>query len=123
MLLFEECQEALKDDFYIVEKSEEILSILKKYPMSQNAVLWSNINFIDFEDMEELMKFLEDKKDDRVYVVADDASIPVFSSNLKLIVENIYDVIAICPKIYIFNDKLLLEPLFPSYKIRIGLNG
>ncbi|MDE4041921.1 hypothetical protein [Acinetobacter pittii] len=123
MLLFEECQEALKDDFYIVEKSEEILSILQKYPMSQNAVLWSNINFIDFEDMEELMKFLEDKKDDRVYVVADDASIPVFSSNLKLIIENIYDVIAICPKIYIFNDKLLLEPLFPSYKIRIGFNG
>ncbi|MBJ8480675.1 hypothetical protein I6M70_15050 [Acinetobacter pittii] len=123
MLLFEECQEALKDDFYIVEKSEEILSILQKYPMSQNAVLWSNINFIDFEDMEELMKFLEDKKDDRVYVVADDASIPVFSSNLKLIIENIYDVIAICPKIYIFNDKLLLEPLFPSYKIRIGFNA
>lgn len=123
MLLFEECQEALKDDFYIVEKSEEILSILRKYPMNQNAVLWSNINFIDFEDMEELMKFLKDKKDHRVYVVADDASIPVFSSNLKLIIENIYDVIAICPKIYIFNDKLLLEPLFPSYKIRIGLNG
>ena len=41
-----------------------------------------------------------------MFVFADDASIPVFRSNLRLIAENIYDVTALSPKLFIFNDEI-----------------
>lgn len=40
---------------------------------------------------------------------------------LQLIVDNIYDVIAISPNLFIFNDKIMIKPLFPHNYIRFGL--
>lgn len=120
MSLFEECKEALNNDFQIIGDSEEAIATLNTYPMHLNSIMWSNIAFKDFDDMHELLMFVQKIQNTVVYVVADDKDIPVFTSTLKTVIENIYDVMAISPKVFIFNDNVILEPLFPSYTIRVA---
>lgn len=55
-----------------------------------------------------------------MYFFVDDINIPIFKTNLALIAENIYDVTALSPKIFIFNNELILQSLFPNETIRLG---
>lgn len=121
MSLFEECKNALKNDFQIISDIdvEDVYTKLNMYPIKQNFILWKNIDFKDFDDMDELLESMQTIQNENVYVVADDRDIPVFTSKLKSIIENIYDVMALCPKVFIFNDTILLEPLFPTYTVRM----
>ncbi|MBN6512167.1 hypothetical protein [Acinetobacter pittii] len=122
MSLFEECKNALKNDFQIISDIdvEEVYTKLNMYPIKQNFILWKNIDFKDFDDMDELLESMQTIHNENVYVVADDQNIPVFTSKLKSIIENIYDVMALCPKVFIFNETILLEPLFPTYTVRVA---
>ena len=122
MSLFEECKNALKNDFQIISDIdvEEVYKKLNMYPIKQNFILWKNIDFKDFDDMDELLESMQTIHNENVYVVADDQNIPVFTSKLKSIIENIYDVMALCPKVFIFNETILLEPLFPTYTVRVA---
>ncbi|MGQ6445266.1 CDI toxin immunity protein, partial [Serratia sp. IR-2025] len=56
-----------------------------------------------------------------VFVFVDDINIPIFRANLMLVAENIYDVTALSPKMFIFNNELILQPLFPTEIIRLGI--
>lgn len=125
MSLFEECKNALKNDFQIISDIdvEDIYTKLNMYPIKQNCILWMNIDFKDFDDMGELLESMQTIQDENVYVVADDQDIPVFTSKLKSIIENIYDVMALCPKVFIFNETILLEPLFPTYTVRVAFKS
>ncbi|GAA5588489.1 hypothetical protein Acal01_03686 [Acinetobacter calcoaceticus] len=122
MSLFEECKNALKNDFQIISDIdvEDVYTKLNMYPIKQNYILWKNIDFKDFDDMDELLENMQTIHNENVYVVADDQNIPVFTSKLKSIIENIYDVMALCPKVFIFNETILLEPLFPTYTVRVA---
>ncbi|MDS7929674.1 hypothetical protein RMB13_09315 [Acinetobacter sp. V102_4] len=122
MSLFEECKNALKNDFQIISDIdvEDVYTKLNMYPIKQNYILWKNIDFKDFDDMDELLESMQTIHNENVYVVADDQNIPVFTSKLKSIIENIYDVMALCPKVFIFNETILLEPLFPIYTVRVA---
>jgi len=122
MSLFEECKNALKNDFQIISDIdvEDVYTKLNMYPIKQNYILWKNIDFKDFDDMDELLESMQTFHNENVYVVADDQNIPVFTSKLKSIIENIYDVMALCPKVFIFNETILLEPLFPTYTVRVA---
>lgn len=122
MSLFEECKNALKNDFQIISDVdvEDVYTKLNRYPLKQNCILWTNIDFNDFDNMDELLESIQTIQDENVYVVADDQDIPVFTSKLKSIIENIYDVMALCPKVFIFNETILLEPLFPTYTVRVA---
>lgn len=122
MSLFEECKNALKNDFQIISDidTEDVYTTLNMYPIKQNCILWTNIDFKDFDDMDELLESMQTIQDENVYVVADNQDIPVFTSKLKSIIENIYDVMALCPKVFIFNESILLEPLFPTYSVRVA---
>ncbi|MDI3454092.1 hypothetical protein QLG01_12910 [Acinetobacter sp. V89_4] len=124
MSLFEECKKALKNDFQIISDIdvEDVYTKLNMYPIKQNYILWKNIDFKDFDDMEELLESMQTIQNENVYVVADDQNIPVFTSKLTSIIENIYDVMALCPKVFIFNETILLEPLFPTYTLRVAFN-
>jgi hypothetical protein len=120
MSLFEECKEALSADFTIIDKEEErVTTILEGYPFVSGNISWSEISFRDFETSDELLcqSWL---KNENVYVIADDANIPIFRTNLRLVLENIYDVAALSPKIFIFNEGMILQPLFPSDALRLG---
>jgi hypothetical protein len=84
---------------------------------SNGNILWAEFNYVDYEDINELISDNNNKNYD-VFVFVDDINIPIFKTNLALIAENIYDP-ALSPKIFIFNDKLILQPLFPNETIRL----
>ncbi|MDV8150992.1 hypothetical protein R5L37_04335 [Acinetobacter pittii] len=125
MSLFEECKNALKNDFQIISgiDVEDVYTKLNMYPIKQNCILWTDMNFNDFDNMDELLESMQTIPNENVYVVADDQNIPVFTSKLKSIIENIYDVMALCPKVFIFNETILLEPLFPTYTVRVAFKS
>ncbi|PSR44772.1 hypothetical protein C8256_21490 [Kluyvera genomosp. 2] len=96
------------------------MGIFNKYPSANGNILWSEIDFKDFETVNDLSNEAALKNDD-VYVIADNADIPIFKTSLRLVFENIYDVTALSPKLFIFNDNVILQPLFPTDKIRLGV--
>lgn len=124
MTLFEECQEALSADFGIVEGQEkkEALDIFNKYPFARGAISWPEIEYSDYEDIYDLLNISFMKNSD-VFVLVDDASIPIFRTNFSLIAENIYDVTALSPKLFIFNNEFILQPLFPTEIFRFGIRS
>lgn len=121
MTLFEECQEALSEDFTIIPKelNDDIIAIFQQYPFFNGNFIWSDINYKDYANINELLEnnIIEDLK---VFVIADDQGIPIFQTNLRLLAKNIYDVTALSPKLFIFNDSIIIHPLFPTEMIRLG---
>ena len=124
MTLFDECKEALKADFSIIEGDGEkiAINILKGYPFVNGMVNWDNVKYFDYESADSLLKanFLQDES---VFVLADDIDVPMFKTQLKLVIENIYDVAALSPKLFVFNGNFIVQPIFPTEIIRVGLRG
>ncbi|NUU64732.1 hypothetical protein HQN64_01220 [Enterobacteriaceae bacterium BIT-l23] len=123
MTLFDECREALSADFNMVEgkAQQEAIDILNKYPLVKGSVTWSVIKYSDYENIDALLS-AHHIENDEVFVFADDADIPVFRSRLSLIAENIYDVTALSPKLFIFNNEVIIQPLFPTEMFRLGIS-
>ncbi|MBP2859815.1 hypothetical protein J8657_19655 [Dickeya oryzae] len=124
MNLFEECKAALSADFNVLDGQalKEAIDSLNDYPFSRVGVVWSEMKFSDYESIDSLLNENILISDD-VFVFADDISIPVFRTKLSLIAENIYDVTALSPKLFIFNDEVILQPLFPTERIRLGIKA
>ncbi|EIS7447139.1 MULTISPECIES: CDI toxin immunity protein [Citrobacter] len=122
MTLFDECKEALSADFNVLDEKDQVrvMGIFNKYPSANGNILWSEIDFKDFETVNDFLNEAVLKNED-VYVIADNADIPIFKTNLRLVFENIYDVTALSPKLFIFNENVILQPLFPTDKIRLGV--
>lgn len=122
MTLFEECKELLKTDFDVVEGDDlsMVMDIFHQYPWCSGKIMWSEMDFSDYEITHEMFNE-SGLGNETVFVIADEANVPVFRTHLQLIVDNIYDVIAISPKIFIFNDNLMMQPLFPHDVIRMSL--
>lgn len=122
MTLFDECREALSNDFEIVEGQawQKAIDILNKYYFAKEGVTWSIIKHSDYDNIDKLISE-NSIKNETVFVFADDADIPLFKSNLTLISRNVYDVTALSPKLFIFNDKLIIQPLFPDDMFRLGI--
>ncbi|HFP9327706.1 TPA: hypothetical protein ACT1UT_002683 [Raoultella planticola] len=118
MTLYDECKEALSTDFDVLEgqREKEALNILYKFPFSNGNILWAELNYVEIN---ELISDNHNKNYD-VFVFVDNINTPIFKTNLVLIAENIYDVTALSPKIFIFNNELILQPLFPNETIRLG---
>ncbi len=123
MTLFDECKEALSSDFSEVkgQGEKDALNILYRYPFANGNINWTRIEYSDYESINGVLR-KKDIKNNKVFVFADDMSIPVFRTNLILIAENIYDVTALSTKLFIFNNELILQPLFPTEMIRLGIN-
>ncbi|MGR1198701.1 CDI toxin immunity protein [Aeromonas hydrophila] len=121
MNLFEECKNALNAYFYVIEgvACKDVMNILNRYPLSNGYMDWSKIKYKDCESVNELLNSNIIRNDD-VFVFADDSSIPIFRTKLKLIAENIYDVTALSPKLFIFNNEVILQPLFPDDRVRFA---
>lgn len=124
MTLFEECKEALRSDFSVIAPSDQksVVDILHKYFLVDGNIAWSEMECSDYEDINKLLRG-HNFKDDNVFVFADDIDIPIFRTKLYLIAENIYDVTALSPKLFIFNERIILHPLFPTEKIRLGIKS
>ncbi|AHK18722.1 hypothetical protein BF17_04770 [Yersinia similis] len=124
MTLFEECKEALSADFIIVKGrlQKDAIDIFNKYPLVNGNISWSEIEYSDYEDINHLLN-ANSIENDNVFVFVDDVSIPIFRSNLNLLSENIHDVTALSPKLFIFNNDVILQPLFPTEMFRLGINS
>jgi hypothetical protein len=122
MTLFDECKELLKADFKVMEGDDlsMAMDIFHLYPWHGGNLRWSEMDFSDHEITHEMFNG-RDLGCETIFVIADDAGVPVFRTNLGLVVNNFYDIIALSPKSFIFNDKLIIEPLFPHDIIRLGL--
>lgn len=124
MTLFDECKEALSADFEVLEgqREKDALDILYNFPFANGNLLWADFNYSDYEDIND---FISDNHNENydVFVFVDDINIPIFRTYLVLIAENIYDVTALSPKIFIFNNELILQPLFPTEIIRLGIKN
>lgn len=124
MGLFEECREALGGDFELVEKEnyKNIVSILYGYPFFSVGMNWSKVKFIDYENIYELMQSGL-VVSGVFYVFSDDEGVPVFRTTLASIVRHIDDVTALSPRMFIFNESVMLQPLFPTEAIRLGFKS
>ncbi|MDQ8935073.1 hypothetical protein RFH04_05395 [Acinetobacter rudis] len=79
------------------------------------------MKYSDYHDYELLIKDLNVNLICNFFIFSDDEDVLIFKSNLELIMKNIYDVIALSPIIYIFNECMIIHPLFPTYTIRVGV--
>ncbi|WP_239375222.1 CDI toxin immunity protein [Snodgrassella gandavensis] len=121
MNLFEECKEALKEDFQIIEGKtlKKVSDILYQFPLVKGNIVWSDLKFKDFNNFNDIL-MLDNLENKKAYVIADDREIPVFKTNLFLIDKNIYDVLALSSKLFIFNNEMIIQPLFPSDTYRFA---
>lgn len=111
MTLFEECVEALSDDFSLLseEKEKEVLNIFYKYPFEYGNIdkLKEGIVSLEFD---KLIKLVEEKvKSSEVYVLADINGIPIFKTNLFLALEKIDDISALSTKVFLLGDGYLAQ--------------
>ena len=111
MTLFEECVEALSDDFSLLseEKEKEVLNIFYKYPFEYGNInkLKEGIVSVEFD---ELIKVVEEKvKSSEVYVLADINLVPIFKTNLFLALEKIDDISALSTKVFLLGDGYLAQ--------------
>ncbi|WP_105640778.1 CDI toxin immunity protein [Cronobacter dublinensis] len=118
MTLFEECAEILKPNFTIVTGNDEEMAIriLYEHGATNGYIDWGIKSYTLYNDFQELLKSGV-VKDDKVFVFADDADVPIFETTLSLIAANADDVLALCPKIYIYNNDFLLQPMYPYGEI------
>ena len=111
MTLFDECIEALSDDFSLLteEEEKEVLNIFYKYPFEYGNInkLKEGIVTLKFD---KLIKLVEEKvKSSEVYVLADINGVPIFKTNLFLALEKIDDISALSTKVFLLGDGYLAQ--------------
>ena len=111
MTLFEECIDALSDDFSLLtkEKEKEVINISYKYPFEYGNIdkLKEGIVSLEFD---KLIKLVEEKvKSSEVYVLADINGVPIFKTNLFLALEKIDDISALSTKVFLLGDGYLAQ--------------
>ena len=126
MTLFDECIEALSDDFSLLteEEEKEVLNIFYKYPFEYGNIdkLKEGIVTLKFD---KLIKLVEEKlKSSEVYVLADINGVPIFKTNLFLALEKIDDISALSTKVFLLGDGYLAQivPKTPPLDI-VALNS
>ena len=126
MTLFDECIEALSDDFSLLteEEEKEVLNIFYKYPFEYGNIdkLKKGVVTLKFD---KLIKLVEEKlKSSEVYVLADINGVPIFKTNLFLALEKIDDISALSTKVFLLGDSYLAQivPKTPPLDI-VALNS
>ena len=126
MTLFDECIEALSDDFSLLteEDEKEVLNIFYKYPFEYGNIdkLKEGVVTLKFD---KLIKLVEEKlKSSEVYVLADINGVPIFKTNLFLALEKIDDISALSTKVFLLGDGYLAQivPQTPPLDI-VALNS
>ena len=111
MTLFEECIDALSDDFSLLteEKEKEVINIFYKYPFEYGNINKLKEGIVSLE-FDKLIKLVEEKvKSSEVYVLADINGVPIFKTNLFLALEKIDDISALSTKVFLLGDGYLAQ--------------
>lgn len=112
MNLFDECKIALGKNFLIPNTQwvEECRNLIK---------LHSKLNYINFNELSDLKSFLILYEKECFCVFVDNSEIPVFSSKLFAIIDNIYDILCLSNNVFFVNDSVIIKSLFPSFSLRV----
>ena len=128
--LLKECVEKLNPTILSDQESEEMLKLFETlFPITKwGKIDWEKVDKkieVGFDPLDitpALKKLLGDSFDRSVYVVWDDAGVPIIKTSLNAIIENFYDVTCVSFDTFIFSPEVayIIEVL-PSDKITVGV--
>lgn len=130
MTLYDECKIALGNNFQELSKEEAQYAIFlfNNFPIAGTEILWEEIQFLEYNDANDLLQAIKNKEtidclnqNDSIFVLADNMDYPVFQSNIRSVLENFDDIAALSPVTFLFNQKYIIQQLFPNEYIRIGI--
>lgn len=127
MTLFDECKEALADDFSFLSQSQEkkVLEDFYTYPFEYGSINKSNKDFLPLE-LNKLIELIDkDSVSSDVYVLADMQGVPIFRTNLLLALNKIDDISCLSTKVFLLGDGYLAQIVskYPPLDIITSLNG
>ena len=111
--LLEECIEALGEDIEILENTQGkmVVKVLKMHSYyTMGRVDWSNIeNYGDLYNEDEIKLYLQNcfgTYSQTVYIIWDNARVPVIKTNLHQVLNVIYDVTAVSFDTWIYSPDM-----------------
>ena len=127
MTLFDECKEALSEDFQLLseDEKEQVLKEFYKYPFEYGSID-KDSKKIKTLNPDRLIELIEKKIiNQNVYVLADINDVPVFKTNLLLALDKLDDISALSTRVFILGIGYLAQVVSrdPPLDIVIPING
>lgn len=128
MSLLEECIAALSDNLDILNKEDSkriYLELISDFPTTNwGRIDWDSIDYKEcvgtISECEEIMQSLK-ISNDNIYIIWDEVTLPVLSTSVKSVINNIYDVLAVSANTWIYSEKerIVIE-FYHENEINIG---
>ena len=127
MTLFDECEEALSENFHLLseDEKEQVLKEFYKYPFEYGSID-KDSKKIKILNPDRLIELIEKKIiNQNVYVVADINDVPIFKTNLLLALDKLDDISALSTRVFILGIGYLAQIVSrnPPLDIVIPING
>ena len=127
MTLFDECKEALSEDFQLLseDEKEQVLKEFYKYPFEYGSID-KDSKKIKILNPDRLIELIEKKIiNQNVYVLADINDVPIFKTNLLLALDKLDDISALSTRVFILGIGYLAQIVSrnPPLDIVIPING
>ena len=127
MTLFDECEEALSEDFHLLseDEKEQVLKEFYKYPFEYGSID-KDSKKIKILNPDRLIELIEKKIiNQNVYVLADINYVPIFKTNLLLALDKLDDISALSTRVFILGIGYLAQIASrnPPLDIVIPING
>ena len=127
MTLFDECKEALSEDFQLLseDEKEQVLKEFYKYPFEYGSID-KDSKKIKILDLDRLIELIEKKIiNQNIYVLADINDVPIFKTNLLLALDKLDDISALSTRVFILGIGYLAQIVSrnPPLDIVIPING
>jgi len=127
MTLFDECEEALSEDFHLLseDEKEQVLKEFYTYPFEYGSID-KDSKKIKILDLDRLIELIEKKIiNQNVYVLADINDVPIFKTNLLLALDKLDDISALSTRVFILGIGYLAQIVSrnPPLDIVIPING
>ena len=127
MTLFDECEEALSEDFHLLseDEKEQVLKEFYKYPFEYGSID-KDSKKIKTLNPDRLIELIEKKIiNQNIYVLADINDVPIFKTNLLLALDKLDDISALSTRVFILGIGYLAQIVSrnPPLDIVIPING
>ena len=127
MTLFDECEEALSEDFHLLseDEKEQVLKEFYKYPFEYGSID-KDSKKIKILNPDRLIELIEKKIiNQNVYVLADINDVPIFKTNLLLALDKLDDISVLSTRVFILGIGYLAQIVSrnPPLDIVIPING
>ena len=127
MTLFDECEEALSEDFHLLseDEKEQVLKEFYKYPFEYGCID-KDSKKIKILNPDRLIELIEKKIiNQNIYVLADINDVPIFKTNLLLALDKLDDISALSTRVFILGIGYLAQIVSrnPPLDIVIPING